>query len=336
MSKSRIRGLKMLNIEAYIQGLKLTWIRRLLGSDSKLTKLFFTQANIETEYFAYTGMDSNANRITNKFWREVNEAWFKLEKKQNETLKEIDISHETIWRNENIKVGNCKVFYKSWAKAGIWLINDLLSEDGKLLSFQQFQHIFNINTNFLIYHGILSAIRKYLKERKSAEQNLQKTFGPLLPNKLKIFLKSKKGSKDMYNILTNKTEIPKSEGKWDGSLNKVHEWKKINTLVFSTTKSTKLQWFQYRIIHRILGTNHLLYKMNKRQNPDCSFCKEEPETIEHLLWTCPVINDLWEDLNSWIFRETQIELPLNLELVIFGFFGKKRKKLFPKPGNNIV
>lgn len=321
-------GLKMLNIEAYIQGLKLTWIRRLLGSDSKLTKLFFIQANIETECFAYTGMDSNVNRITNKFWREVNEAWCELEKKQKETLKETDISQETIWRNENIKVDNCKVFYKSWAKAGIWLINDLLSEDGKLLSFQQFQHIFSINTNFLIYHGILSAIRKYLKERKATEQNLRKTFGPLLPNKLKIFLKSKKGSKDMYNILTNKTEIPKSEGKWDGSLNKVHEWKKINTLVFSTTKSTKLQWFQYRIIHRILGTNHLLYKMNKRQNPDCSFCKEEPETIEHLLWTCPVINDLWEDLNSWIFRETQIELPLNLELVIFGFLEKSEKNYF--------
>ena len=29
-----------------------------------------------------------------------------------------------------------------------------------------------------------------------------------------------------------------------------------------TTKSSKLQWFQYRIIHRILGTNSLLYKIN--------------------------------------------------------------------------
>ena len=49
-----------------------------------------------------------------------------------------------------------------------------------------------------------------------------------------------------------------------------------------TTKSSKLQWFQYRIIHRILGTNSLLYKINQKPNDKCSFCLKEVETIEHI------------------------------------------------------
>jgi hypothetical protein len=50
----------------------------------------------------------------------------------------------------------------------------------------------------------------------------------------------------------------------------------------SFTKSSKLQWFQYIIIHRILGTNSLLYKINQKPNDKCSFCLEEVETIEHI------------------------------------------------------
>ena len=50
----------------------------------------------------------------------------------------------------------------------------------------------------------------------------------------------------------------------------------------------------------------------------CNFCKEEPETIEHLLWGCHKVSDLWHELNRWIFEMTYIEIPLNLEIVMFG------------------
>jgi hypothetical protein len=48
------------------------------------------------------------------------------------------------------------------------------------------------------------------------------------------------------------------------------------------------------------------------------FYKEEPETIEHLLWGCHQVSDLWHGLNRWIFQLTYIEIPLNLEIVMFG------------------
>jgi hypothetical protein len=84
------------------------------------------------------------------------------------------------------------------------------------------------------------------------------------------------------------------------------------------TKNTKLCWFQYRIIHRILGTNTFLYKIKVKDCNLCTFCKEEPETIEHLLWGCHKVSDLWHELNRWIFEMTYIEIPLNLEIAMFG------------------
>ena len=38
------------------------------------------------------------------------------------------------------------VLYKDWAKRGIYMINDVLDETGKIVSFQKFQDTYNITT----------------------------------------------------------------------------------------------------------------------------------------------------------------------------------------------
>jgi hypothetical protein len=42
--------------------------------------------------------------------------------------------------------------------------NDVLDETGKILSFQKFQDTYNIQTNFLTYHGGITAISFYIKK----------------------------------------------------------------------------------------------------------------------------------------------------------------------------
>jgi hypothetical protein len=36
------------------------------------------------------------------------------------------------------------------------MINDVLDETGKILSFQKFQDTYNIQTNFFTYHGVIT------------------------------------------------------------------------------------------------------------------------------------------------------------------------------------
>ena len=75
----------------------------------------------------------------------------------------------------------------------------------------------------------------------------------------------------------------------------IEKWREISNLTkkdiysilripFKTTTNTKLRWFQFRINNRILCTNKFLYRIRKSDNQLCTFCSEEEETIEHLLW----------------------------------------------------
>ena len=98
----------------------------------------------------------------------------------------------------------------------------------------------------------------------------------------------------MYNVLFEKSRTKlRCEEKWSLTLNKNFDWKTVHYMSFYSTKSSKLHWFQYRIIHRILGTNKFLFKIKIKQSDKCTFCSEVTEDIEHIFWTCHKIADLW-------------------------------------------
>jgi hypothetical protein len=62
----------------------------------------------------------------------------------------------------------------------------------------------------------------------------------------------------------------------------------------------RLRWFQYRIIHRIIGTNSFLCKIGIIDSPLCTFCKESSETILHLFVGCRVVGQLVQDVALWL------------------------------------
>ena len=108
---------------------------------------------------------------------------------------------------------------------------------------------------------------------------------------VKNILLESNGSKKVYNELINKNENPTCQAKWNHLFQKV-DWKKIHGLVFRITRDTYIQWLQTRIIHRILATNSLLFKMNIVNDILCTFCLSEEETFLHLFWNCNVVQSV--------------------------------------------
>jgi len=74
-----------------------------------------------------------------------------------------------LWNIKDILIDEQPLFWKSSYEQKVIFINDLLSDTGGFLPFNQFKEEYNIKTNFLQYHQITSAIPSRLKQT-SAEQ----------------------------------------------------------------------------------------------------------------------------------------------------------------------
>ena len=107
---------------------------------------------------------------------------------------------------------------------------------------------------------------------------------PFRPQIIKVICCSKTGCRPIYDVLNLNDFHLKSQNKWITGLNLQDNFgrKFVFDLSFYLTKDSKLQWFQFKIVHRIIGTNHLLSKMGLNENDYCSFCNQSPETIAHL------------------------------------------------------
>ena len=90
--------------------------------------------------------------------------------------------------------------------------------------------------------------------------------------------------------------------------------------LFSYNDKT-LQWFQLRINHHILATNKYLHKIKYIDNPTCTFCAEQVETIHHLLWDCKHTKVLIQDLKSWL-ADNNIFINITEIPFLFGLHNK--------------
>ena len=107
-------GLKMLNIKMYIKGLKLSWIRRIIKKNLKITKLLLSSEKIDITQLLNSG---HTKTTKNPFWEEVFNASRLLQLKLQ--INQLNINVCNICNNENIKVGYQTVFYKDWAKRAV-------------------------------------------------------------------------------------------------------------------------------------------------------------------------------------------------------------------------
>ena len=101
-------------------------------------------------------------------------------------------------------------------------------------------------------------------------------------------------------ILNKNKDKPTSQQKWETIYDIEKEtWKNIYAAPFQLFVSTKLQWFQIRINHRILPTKKCLYNIKQIPSPLCNFCQEK-ESISPMLWSCQESQSLIGQFIRWL------------------------------------
>jgi len=108
--------------------------------------------------------------------------------------------------------------------------------------------------------------------------------------------------------------------KWNITFNfNEQTWKQIYKLPFIITQDTKLQSFQFRINHLILGTNWLLNKINSNHDSKCHFCKLGIDTVQHIFWDCEKVKLLLAEFQTSL-KHGNVQLIFTKDTLIFGLY----------------
>ena len=109
-------------------------------------------------------------------------------------------------------------------------------------------------------------------------------------------------SKQIYDSFLCKKQVPPTAQQKisDKYPDTITNWKKVYSLPFRTTLDSKLREFHYKILNNIVCTNDILFRFGLSQSPNCTFCNEEPESLEHLLSRCEVSSECWKEVLSWL------------------------------------
>ena len=76
-------------------------------------------------------------------------------------------------------------------------LKNAFAEDLTLYNYDDFCKVFNFNPNYLLFLGIINAIKRYMKRKNSNGTCFKK---PFIPNSLKSILVNT--TKPMYEIIT--------------------------------------------------------------------------------------------------------------------------------------
>ena len=149
-------GLRMINLEYFLNALKASWLKRIFDEESTFTlwKSFCKQKL--TSFGDNLVLESNLKENdcaqiskNNNFLKNILTAWSKINYKETHRR----ISKQIIWNNSYIKCDNNIIYYKEWNDKGIKYIEHIYDyRSNTFYDFNTLQNLYGINTNdFLKY-----------------------------------------------------------------------------------------------------------------------------------------------------------------------------------------
>ena len=307
-------GLQVPHIPTLCSSLKITWVKRLMNpNNTGCWKLFMLRhIPLELQQLIWDCNilydDLPMSQQLNPFLREILKTWCNMN--SNSQVENIDeVAEQILWWNSNIKINKQVVFYKNYINEGVRKVKDVVNDDGTFLTYAEFKERHpGVVTNFLIYHGLISAIPRDWKSLLQRETILMEADDEnavshsLLLTQLMF---TSTPNKLIYNkLVSNIRQFPtNTQAKWSHDIHaeiECENWTIYYTAAYGSTLSTRLHAFHYNFLHRTLVTNELLHILHIKDDNLCTFCKQDVETLKHLFWNCTKVKVFWEELIEWL------------------------------------
>ncbi len=123
-----------------------------------------------------------------------------------------------------------------------------------------------------------------------------------------------------------KTHKPNNFNKWcevfqDFESANEKSWHRIFKLPFAVLRNTKIQTFQYKVLHRVILCNKWLYNIKIKDYEICEYCNKVDDIV-HFFLKCSKVRDIWNVILNWLERLIEINLkntPIFNECILFGY-----------------
>ena len=139
-------------------------------------------------------------------------------------------------------------------------MQDLLSDNGKFLSLDEFKEKFGLKVNYLQYFQITAAIQSSLKQTAMqtpiSAESLFLTPDLLYLSEESTLSLSKMRCKHYYKLFNEcSVSEPTRIKKWKEHFpNSFLDWRRNFTRIYQITEDNKLRQFLFKILHRIIIT----------------------------------------------------------------------------------
>ena len=158
----------MVDFTLFDKALKISWVRSLCSEGNqpwKFVPLHFLSGVGGTLVFRcnYDLKYLNLSAKLPTFYKDIISHWQELNKVVP-TIKK-DVLDQIVRNNRFITINKASVYFRNWHHAGIHKLSSLLDDyNNRFLSFNEFSQKFKVKSNFLQYHGFLSAISCHWKK----------------------------------------------------------------------------------------------------------------------------------------------------------------------------
>ena len=315
-------GLRMTNLNHFIQAQKINWVKQLLDNKDTVPFEFLSQLiNMTLEDYLKCNIDpDNMPNDLPTFYHEVFIAWFSL---KLEPQTQHEIQREVLWNNRYIKIANQSLFIKKLYENGLIFINDLL-ENNNFLSYERVIEKYGNHITMYYYMCIKDAIP--LKWRSIIKNNNLLYVNPKNETVfIKLNTKEKPvnllKSREVYSFFNTQFIIqPSCVKTWFEKYFiefSSAEWKKIFCLSRMITSDTKLIEFQFKIIHRVFPTDSYVSNFDNTVSKICNLCHVE-NNIPHMFVDCVKVNQFWQSCKLWLAGIEGNDINLSTSKIIFG------------------
>ena len=319
-------GLKMLDIESMIKVKRVAFLKKFLEEYTSPWKTILNNllAPIGGCFVLHCNFDTSKLKIQlPAYYKECLEASSDLNGKKSSSSQEV--LNEIIWNNKFICLDKRSTYRKDLIDLGFLRIGDLISVNCSF-SLDFLTPLTSPEQRFFlmsIVNSIPSEWRALAKTSTNLSSNVPIPSTPTIKTdngNLTPF--SDVSSRQVYQFFLERKQIPptakqKLQDKYSDT---IVDWEKVFSLAFNVTLESKLREFQYKILNCILYTNEKLFRLGLTDSPCCTFCQEDIESIEHLLFSCKVSFEFWQHVSSWL-RDNGIQINTLKETdLIFGKF----------------